>query len=220
MQHTPLVKVCGLTSAEAVTAAAGASHVGFIFYPPSPRALAPAAAAALRAKVAPGTQIVAVFVDPCDSAIEAVITTLAPDLLQLHGKESPQRVAAVRQRFGVPVMKAVRVSDARDIGAARHYEGIVDSLLFDAKPPAGAIGMLPGGNGLAFDWSLLAGYDGDTPWFLSGGLDRQNLAQAIRASGARAVDVSSGVEDRPGVKNIAKIHAFLAAAGRRGSQPA
>ena len=205
------VKVCGLNTAEAVAAACagGATHIGFIFYPPSPRAVSPETAGTIAA-AAPKTVLrVAVFVDPSDAEIQAVIKALSPHILQLHGHESPERVAEVKQRFGLPAMKAVRVSSAEDIDAALAYDGVADILLFDAKPPKDAAGMLPGGNGLAFDWTLLSNFKGTTPWFLSGGLDLDNVAEALEISGARALDISSGVEDRPGVKNLEKIGAFL-----------
>ncbi len=211
------VKICGLKTAEAVAAAGdgGASHIGFIFYPPSPRAVSPEQAGTI-AKAAPASiRRVAVFVDPSDAEIAAVIAALAPAILQLHGAESPERVSEVKRRFGLPVMKAIRVSGAGDIEAAAPYDGIADILLFDAKPPKDAREMLPGGNGLAFDWTLLKAFKGTAPWFLSGGLDLGNIDEALDISGAGAVDVSSGVEDRPGEKNLEKIGAFLGAVRAR-----
>lgn len=208
------VKVCGLNAPEGIAAAvaAGATHVGFIFYPPSPRAVSPERAGEL-ARGLPGTvKRVAVLVDPSDAEIAAVVDALAPDILQLHGSETPERLAEIRARFGIAVMKAIRVSNAADIEAARAFDAVADALLFDAKPPKDTAGTLPGGNGVAFDWTLLAGYAGAAPWFLSGGLDAENVGEAARISGARAIDVSSGVEDRPGAKNTAKIAAFLKAA--------
>jgi phosphoribosylanthranilate isomerase len=210
---SPIVKVCGLSTPETVAAAvaAGASHIGFIFYPPSPRAVSPETAREIARSAPTSVSRVAVFVDADDAEIQTVVETLSPQVLQLHGRETPARVAALKKRFGLTVMKAIRVSSADDIHAARAYDGIADMLLFDAKPPKDAAGMLPGGNGLAFDWNLLGAYGGGTPWFLSGGLDAENAREAARISGARALDVSSGVEDRPGCKNTAKIAAFLAA---------
>lgn len=211
------VKICGLSTHEAVAAAhaGGASHIGFIFYPPSPRAVSPERAGEIAQSVPASLKRVAVFVDPSDAEIEAVIAALSPAMLQLHGSESPERVREVKRRFGLPVMKAIRVSSAEDIAAAEAYDGVADALLFDAKPPRNAAGMLPGGNGLAFDWTLLTTFQGATPWFLSGGLDLENVGQALDITGARAIDVSSGVEDRPGVKNIEKIGAFLRIARRQ-----
>ena len=205
------VKICGLNTRDAVAAAcaSGASHIGFIFYPASPRAVSPEVAGEI-AKAAPDSVArVAVFVDPSDTEIDVVIKKLSPAMLQLHGAETPERIAEIKRRFGLPVMKAIRVSTADDVQAARAFDGIADILLFDAKPPKNAEGMLPGGNGLAFDWTLLAAFEGTTPWFLSGGLDLENVDQALSISGARAVDISSGVEDRPGLKNLEKIGAFL-----------
>ena len=211
------VKICGLNTREAVEAACagGASHIGFIFYPPSPRAVSPEMAGEIATAGSKLVARVAVFVDPSDAEIAAVVTALAPAMLQLHGMETPDRVAEVKKRFNLPVMKAIRVSTADDIQTARAFDGIADILLFDAKPPKNAEGMLPGGNGLAFDWTLLAAFQGITPWILSGGLDLENIGEALEISGARAVDISSGVEDRPGVKNLAKIDAFLRAVGAR-----
>jgi phosphoribosylanthranilate isomerase len=205
------IKLCGLNTTEAVATASqgGASHIGFIFYPPSPRAVTPERAGEIALAAAESVARVAVFVNPTDAEIEAVIAALSPSVLQLHGKETPERVAEVKRLFGLRVMKAIRVSTADDIREALAYDGIADALLFDAKPPKDAAGMLPGGNGLAFDWTLLSQYQGKIPWFLSGGLDMGNVAEALEISGARAVDISSGVEDRPGVKNLEKIGAFI-----------
>ena len=209
---TVTVKICGLTSAEAVSAAVdgGAGLTGFVFYPPSPRFLAPAAAAALARLVPEGILKVGLVVDADDVFIDAILAAVPLDLLQLHGKESPERVAAVKARFGLPVMKAVAISGHADLETARAYEAIADRLLFDAVPPKDA--TRPGGNALAFDWALLKGAAWQCPWMLAGGLDAWNVAEAVRISGATAVDVSSGVEDAPGVKNVEKIKAFLVAA--------
>jgi phosphoribosylanthranilate isomerase len=207
------VKICGLNTREAVVAAVdgGASHIGFIFYPPSPRAVSPEVAGEIANAAPRAVGRVAVFVDPSDAEIARVIAALSPTILQLHGKEDPDRVADVKRRFGLPVMKAIRISNKDDIDGAKAFDGVADILLFDAKPPKDAEGMLPGGNGLAFDWTLLAAFQGATPWFLSGGLDLDNVDRALSISGAVAVDVSSGVEDRPGVKNPGKISSFLRA---------
>ena len=211
------VKICGLNTRETVAAAVagGASHIGFNFYPPSPRAVSPEVAGVIASAVPSAVARVAVFVDPHNDEIAGVIAALSPAMLQLHGKESPDRVAEVKRRFRLPVMKAIRVSTQDDIQAAMDFDGIADFLLFDAKPPKDAKGMLPGGNGLAFDWTFLAAFQGTTPWFLSGGLDPENVGQALSISGARAVDVSSGVEDRPGEKTPEKIDAFLRAVQAR-----
>jgi phosphoribosylanthranilate isomerase len=208
------VKICGINDETALDAvvATGASHVGFNFFPPSPRAVLPEEAGRLAKRLPDEVERVALFVDPDDALIEAVIAALHPDLLQLHGSESPERVAEIKQRFGVRVMKAVKVSGREDIEIAISYDGIADMILFDAKAPKDMKGALPGGNGLVFDWDLIAHYRGQTPWMLSGGLDAENVSEAIRITGAKAVDTASGAEDRPGVKNPTKIKAFVAAA--------
>lgn len=207
-------KICGLNSRAALDAAVagGASHVGFVFYRPSPRALDAVAAGALAAAVPPGIAKVGLFVDERDERIGEVLASVPLDMLQLHGSESPARVAELKRRFGRLAMKAIPVAEAADIEGAAFYVGVADWLLFDAKPPADMAGALPGGNALAFDWRLIAGRRWGVPWMLSGGLNLDNLAEAVRVSGASTVDVSSGVEDRPGVKNPKKIAAFLTAA--------
>jgi phosphoribosylanthranilate isomerase len=152
------------------------------------------------------------FVDDDNLRIAEILADVILDLLQLHGSETPERVAAIKAEFGVPVMKVIKVRDASDIARAAQYEGVADRLLFDAQPPADMKNALPGGNAVSFDWTLLQGFRSRLPWMLSGGLTPQNVAEAIRQSGARAVDVASGVEDRPGEKNTKKIMDFLAAA--------
>jgi phosphoribosylanthranilate isomerase len=208
------VKICGLSTAAAVEAAVagGARWVGFNFYPPSPRAVTPQQAAALCALVPPQVRRVGLFVDADDAAIDAALAAAPLELLQFHGRESAERVAEARVRFGREVIKAVPLAGPEDIAAAGRYEDVADLLLFDAKPPRRA-DALPGGNGLAFDWSLLVGTQWRRPWMPSGGLNAALLPEAVRISGAAAVDVSSGVETRPGMKNIAKIREFLAVAG-------
>lgn len=208
----PEVKICGLRTAGDIAAAAkaGAAYVGFVFYPRSPRALAPEAAAGLARTLPPSVTAVALLVDPDDALIERALAA-RPGLLQLHGNESPARVADVRARTGVPVMKAIGLARAEDLAAARAYEAVADRLLFDAKAPKTA-GALPGGNGRPFDWRLLAGTRWRLPWMLSGGLTPDNVARAVHLSGARGVDVSSGVESAPGVKDPGRIRAFIEAA--------
>jgi phosphoribosylanthranilate isomerase len=203
-------KICGLSSEAAVTAAVegGAAYLGFVFYPPSPRAVSPARAAALCALVPSGVQRVGLFVDAEDEAIRAVLDVAPIDILQFHGHESPDRVADAKLRFQRPVMKAIAVAAAEDVLAAARYEADADLLLFDAKPPR-RVDALPGGNGLAFDWRLIAGRKWRRPWMLSGGLTAGLLPEAVRVSGAAAVDVSSGVERRPGDKDPEKIREFL-----------
>ncbi|MDA5194582.1 phosphoribosylanthranilate isomerase [Govanella unica] len=210
-------KICGLTTPEAVAEAVrhGADYLGFVFYPRSPRALSYEAAAQLAAVVPAGVKTVALFVDPSDADIAAALQAHAFDLLQLHGNETPERIAALRARFGRPVIKAIPVSGLEDIEKARQYIDVADMLLFDAKAPKSMADALPGGNGLSFDWELLASHwTSDKPWMLSGGLDADCLEDAVTTSGATRVDVSSGVEERPGIKSLAKIRAFLAVAAR------
>ena len=207
------VKICGLRTPETVeaTALSGASHIGFNFFPPSPRSVTPKVAGDLAAHVPEGVKIVALVVDADDALFDAIWTNLQPDIFQLHGKESPDRVREIRDRFGAKVMKVIRVADNADARRAEVYDGIVDFILFDAKPPKDQ-NTLPGGNGLVFDWMALTAYRGNTPWMLAGGLDASNVADAIRVTGAKAVDTASGAEDAPGVKNPAKIQAFVSAA--------
>ncbi len=207
---TLAVKICGLSTPDSMTAAveSGARFVGLVFYPPSPRAVSPHTARQL-ARLAPtGVRVVGLFVDPDDETLDAVVRQVPLDMLQLHGQETPERVAAIAARFAVPVMKAVRVATAADLEEARAFEDVADWLLFDAKPPSN-VHALPGGNGIPFDWSLLAGRHWQRPWMLSGGLTADNLAEAVAATGAAAVDVSSGVEDRPGHKPPARVRGFL-----------
>lgn len=208
------VKICGLSTPEAVKAAAagGARYVGFVFFPPSPRYVRPALAAELGGYANGDVVRVGLTVDAADDELAGIVAAAGIERLQLHGRETPERVAEVRRRFGLPVIKALSIAGPDDVAAARAYEDAADMLLFDARPPAGA--DRPGGNALAFDWRLLAGAAWRKPWMLAGGLTAANLADAVRRSGAAAVDVSSGVEDRPGVKNVLKIQEFLAAAAR------
>jgi len=205
------VKICGLNSADAVAAAVenGARHVGFVFYPPSPRAIDAARAAELGRAVPAGITKVGLFVDAADETIAQVLAQAPLDMLQLHGDETPRRVKEIRRRFGLPVMKAVRLASAADVAAADAYLAAADLLLFDAKPPPEMAGALPGGNAISFDWSLIAGRGWSLPWILSGGLHAGNLAAAIAATHATSVDLSSGVEDSPGRKNPEKIATFL-----------
>ena len=206
-------KICGLSTAAAVAeaVAGAAAYIGFVFYPPSPRSLSAAEAGRLCAAIPQRVRRVGLFVDAEDAAIAAVLERASLDLLQFHGAEPPDRVAAVRARFGLPVMKTVAVGGAEDLAVAERYQGVADLLLFDAKPPRRP-GALPGGNGLAFDWQLISGRSWACPWMLSGGLTAELLPEAVRLSGAAIVDVSSGVESAPGEKDLAKIRAFLAAA--------
>jgi phosphoribosylanthranilate isomerase len=207
------VKICGLRRAQDVAAAAraGAAYAGFVFHPPSPRAVTPAEARPLAQAVPAGMARVALTVDADDAALAAILAEVPIDILQLHGHESPERVATVRARFGLPVIKAVGIAGAGDLAALDRAARTADMLLVDARPPPGA--ALPGGNGLAFDWRLIAGRRWPVPWLLAGGLTPDNVAAAVRLTGARQVDVSSGVERAPGDKDPARIAAFIAAAG-------
>jgi len=209
---TLLVKICGLKTPEALDVAleAGADMVGFVFFPPSPRSVGFEAARTLGERVRGRAQKVALSVDANNEQLAAMIEALAPDMLQLHGKEPPERVAMVRGRFGLPVMKALPIAQRADLSPIRLYDKVADRLLFDARAPRGA--TRPGGLGKSFDWRLLERLKAVVPFMLSGGLDAGNVAEALRITGAPGVDVSSGVERAPGEKDPAKIRAFIAAA--------
>ena len=206
------VKICGLTRPEDLhaVAQAGARYGGFVFFEKSPRNVSIAQARALALEAPPGLAKVALVVDAETALLDEITDQVPLDMLQLHGHEPPERVAEIRARYGLPVMKAVGVADAGDLPALDIYARVADQLLVDAKPPRGA--DLPGGNGLAFDWRLIAGRRWPVPWMLAGGLTPDTVAEAIRLTGARQVDVSSGVEDAPGRKSAAAIAAFVAAA--------
>lgn len=206
------VKICGINDAAAMdaAAAAGADLIGFVFFPASPRAVTPAQAAALSARVAGGPRRVGLLVDATDEAIAAILAACPLDILQLHGEETPARAAAIRARFGLPVMKAIGVATEQDFDAVAAFAPVVDRFLFDAAPPPG--GPLPGGNAQAFEWRLMAGRAIPRPWLLAGGLTPANVSEAIGAAGAPGVDVSSGVERTRGVKDPALIRAFIATA--------
>jgi phosphoribosylanthranilate isomerase len=212
------VKICGLSDEDGIDAAleAGADFVGFVFFPPSPRNVALARAAALAGRARGKAGIVALTVDADDALIGEIVATLGPDLLQLHGAETPARVDAVKRATGRPAMKVISVADRADLAAAERY-GSADRLLFDTRPPPDA--SRPGGHGAAFDWSILSGFSCNRPWLLAGGLNPGNVAAALAATGATGVDVSSGVESAPGRKNPALIRAFVAAV-RAAERPA
>ena len=203
------IKICGLKTPEALDAAlrGGASHVGFIFFPRSPRNIEPAAAGALREAARGKARAVAVTVDADDAFLDAIVAKMAPDMLQLHGSETPERLEAVRARYRLPVMKALPVSDPSDLGKAKSFAGVADRLLFDAKPPKGS--ELPGGNGVAFDWTLLKTFPGGIDYMLSGGLNPANVGEALRLADPPGLDVSSGVESAPGVKDVGLIRRFF-----------
>ena len=207
-------KICGLSTPEAVEAAlaGGASYLGFVFYEASPRYVTPALAAQLAAPARGRAKIVALMVDPPWPLVDAVVTALDPDLVQLHGDEKPYRISEVSRQSGRAIVKALPVATAADIRDAEAYDGLVEHLMFDARPPKDS--DLPGGNGVAFDWTLLSGVKFQRPYFLAGGLDPWNVEEAIRLSGAPMVDVSSGVERGPGLKDPALITQFLDAVRR------
>jgi len=206
------VKICGLTrpaDAEAAVAA-GARYVGLVFFAKSPRNVTLERAREIALVVPPGVAKVALTVDATDAALEELLASVPVDMLQLHGAESPERVAQIRSAFGLPVMKAVGVAEDADLARVDAYAAVADQVLVDAKPAPGA--ALPGGNGLSFDWRILEGRRWTGPWMLAGGLVPENVAEAIARTGARQVDVSSGVEAAPGLKDPARIRAFMEAA--------
>jgi phosphoribosylanthranilate isomerase len=209
---TPVVKICGLTTAATLAAAldAGADMVGFVFFPKSPRHLDWAGARALGREVGGRARIVALTVDADDETLKRVVDAVSPDLMQLHGRETPVRVKRIAELCACSTMKAIGVASRADLAEAKAYEGAADILLIDAKPPKDA--ALPGGNGRPFDWGLARDFHPSVPWLLSGGLDPDTVGAAIALSQARGVDVSSGVESAPGVKDEARIRAFVAAA--------
>ena len=211
-QRPPLVKICGLSTEDTLDAAldAGAERVGFVLFPRSPRHLTLARAAALAARARGRAAVVALTVDGDDADLDEIVAAVSPDMLQLHGRETPERAGAVRARFGRPVIKALGVSTADDVAGAAAYAAATDEILFDAKPPRD--GASPGGNGVSFDWRLLAALDLPVPFMLSGGLGPRNVGEALRVTRAPAVDVSSGVETAPGVKSPELIAAFIRAA--------
>ncbi len=205
-------KICGISTPETLDAAIrhGASHVGFVFFAKSPRNLTADRAASLAARVPAHVKAVGLFVDPTADDLDRILSQVRLDILQLHGHETPETVARLAKTHARNVWKAIPIRTAADRDAAARYQGAADLILYDAKPPEGA--DLPGGNGLRFDWTLLSGHRHPLPWALSGGLDADNVAEAIRVTGAPLVDISSGVESAPGVKDVDKIAAFLKAA--------
>ncbi|MDF1633042.1 phosphoribosylanthranilate isomerase [Mycoplana sp. MJR14] len=213
------IKICGLKTPEAVLRAVdlGATHVGFIFFGKSPRNIEPSDAGALADLVRGRAKIVAVTVDADNDELDEIVSLLRPDVLQLHGNESPERVLTVKAVYGLPVMKALSVREAADLEKVDAYVGIADRFLFDAKPPAGS--QLPGGNGVSFDWTLMDALDGGVDYMLSGGLNKDNVEEAVAATRAPGVDVSSGVESAPGVKDIGRMEEFFEAL-RRATGPA
>lgn len=214
------IKICGLRTGEAVdkAVALGASHIGFIFFPKSPRNIEPSDAGRLAERARGRARIVAVTVDADSDTLDEIVDQLSPDILQLHGSESPERVLNVKAVYGLPVIKAFSVREADDLKKIDPYIGIADRFLFDAKPPANS--ELPGGNGVAFDWNLMHLLDGGVDYMLSGGLNKDNLAEAIRLTGAPGIDASSGVESAPGVKDLGLMEEFFEAARKAERQTA
>ena len=208
------LKICGLKTDAAVAAAldGGASHIGFIFFPRSPRNVAPEDAGRLRRAASGRALAVAVTVDADDSLLDLIVAGMRPDLLQLHGRETPERTAAIKARYGLPVMKALAVSTRRDLDGIAPFLGVADRFLFDAKPPRGS--ELPGGNGVSFDWTILRDLDPGVDYLLSGGVNAGNVGEALRLADPPGVDISSGVETAPGVKDAGLIRAFISAARR------
>jgi phosphoribosylanthranilate isomerase len=202
-------KICGLRTPETVDCAleAGASMVGFVFFPPSPRSISISDASTLTARVPDSIKKVALTVNADDNFLREIVENTGVDIFQLHGNEQPERVFEIRHMFGLPIIKALPVKDHVDLMVARGYDAVVDYFLFDSRPPKNA--SRPGGNATAFDWSLLNGFSLAKPWLLAGGLTPENVMQAVEISGAKMVDVSSGVEDAPGVKSLDKIRSFL-----------
>ena len=205
----PDIKICGLKTQEAIerAIARGATHVGFIFFPKSPRHIDPEVAAELAEPVRGRARIVAVTVDVSDEDLDDIVHLLKPDILQMHGSETPERVLQAKALYGLPVMKAFSVRDASDLDRIDPYLGVADRFLFDAKAPAGS--ELPGGNGVSFDWKIMASLDESVDYMLSGGLNKDNVGLALASTRARGLDVSSGVESAPGVKDTAMIDAFF-----------
>lgn len=208
------IKICGLKTREAVLRAVdlGATHLGFIFFEKSPRNIEPSDAAELADLVRGRAKIVAVTVDADNDELDEIVSLLRPDVLQLHGAESPERVLAIKAVYGLPVMKALSVREAADLEKVDAYVGIADRFLFDAKPPTGS--QLPGGNGVSFDWTLMDALDGGVDYMLSGGLSKDNVEEAVATTRAPGVDVSSGVESAPGVKDIGRMEEFFEALRR------
>ena len=209
MTNPVSVKICGLATVDDVRACAdaGANYMGLVFFEKSPRNITIPAARELALAAPLGLAKVALVVNPSDAQLDAITATVPLDMLQLHGRETPERVAEVKARYGLPVMKAVGIADGDDLPKLESYFGVADQILVDAKPPKG--GELPGGNGLSFDWRLIAGRRWPCPWMLAGGLTPENVAEAVKMTGVKQVDVSSGVEDAPGQKNAELIQKFV-----------
>lgn len=205
------IKICGLKTPETIAAAldGGASHIGFIFFAKSPRYLAPELAGDLRLAARGQADAVAVTVDADNAFLDEIVLAMSPDMLQLHGRETPERVAAIRARYSLPVMKAFSISEPGDLDRIAAYRDAADRFLLDAKPPKGS--ELPGGNGVTFDWRILTALDADIDYMLSGGLNAANIGEALRLANPPGIDISSGVESAPGVKDVGLIRDFFGA---------
>ena len=205
------IKICGLKTPETIAAAldGGATHIGFIFFAKSPRYLAPELAGDLRLAARGQADAVAVTVDADNAFLDEIVLAMSPDMLQLHGRETPERVAAIRARYSIPVMKALSVSEPGDLDRIAAYRDVADRFLLDAKPPKGS--ELPGGNGVTFDWRILTALDADIDYMLSGGLNAANIGEAQRLANPPGIDISSGVESAPGIKDVGLIRDFFGA---------
>ena len=217
---TSKIKICGLSDPASIAAAvsAGADYLGFVFYEPSPRHISYSRAATLLSNSSETAKKVALTVDADDARLDAIVTSLQPDMMQLHGTESPSRVAAIREKFGVPVIKAIKVAGHEDLAEIEDYTDVADMLLFDAKMPSSDVGALPGGNGVRFDWGILSAISLDAPYILSGGLDASNVGDAIAHLHPAILDVSSGVESAPGKKDPDLIRGFAKAVAKANQQ--
>ena len=211
MRSKLTVKICGMNSQTAVDAAiaSGVDYLGFVFFPPSPRSLTPEFASSLMEERSNDFKVVAVVVNPSDKLLEEITNHLAPDIFQLHGSETAEDITNIKQKFNTKIIKAIKISKREDFEEVSKFDKVADFLLFDAAAPENTTHSLPGGNGISFNWNWLSDASLETPWFLSGGLNISNINEAIKITGAAAVDVSSGVEDKAGIKNTQKIIEFM-----------
>ena len=211
MRNKLAVKICGMNSQTAVDAAiaSGVDYLGFVFFPPSPRSLTPEFASSLMEERSDDFKVVAVVVNPSDKLLEEITNHLAPDIFQLHGSETAEDITNIKQKFNTKIIKAIKISEREDFEEVSKFDKIADFLLFDAAAPVNTAHSLPGGNGISFNWNWLSNASLTTPWFLSGGLNISNINEAVRTTGATALDVSSGVEDKAGFKNNQKIIEFM-----------
>ena len=211
MRSKLTVKICGMNSQTAIDTAiaSGVDYLGFVFFPPSPRSLTPEIASSLVEKRSDDFKVVAVVVNPSDNLLEEISNHLAPDIIQLHGSETAEDITKIKQKFNTKIIKAIKISERKDFEEVSKFDKVADFLLFDAAAPVNTAHSLPGGNGISFNWNWLSNASLATPWFLSGGLNISNINEAIETTGATAVDVSSGVEDKAGIKNNQKIIEFM-----------